>query len=117
MHNDHQAVPLATRSKAYSSVTRIPYLLKPSNSSNIKVIPVRKVTKRIKGKEGQSSSKQQQQHWQQQAAAADPGFSRIAAPVHRPTDPVVGMLPDAAQLGCSSGLETAQIEDRYSRSS
>ena len=27
--NNYQAVPLATRTKAYSSVTRIPYLLKP----------------------------------------------------------------------------------------
>ena len=29
VQNNHQAVPLATRTKAYSSVTRIPYLLKP----------------------------------------------------------------------------------------
>ena len=27
--NKHQAVPLATRTKAYSSVTRLPYRLKP----------------------------------------------------------------------------------------
>ena len=29
VQNNHQAVPLATRTKAYSSVKRIPYLLKP----------------------------------------------------------------------------------------
>ena len=29
LQNNHQAVPLANRTKAYSSVKRIPYLLKP----------------------------------------------------------------------------------------
>ena len=29
VQNNHQAVPLATRTKAYSSVTRISYRLKP----------------------------------------------------------------------------------------
>ena len=41
------------------------------------------------------------------STAADPGFSRIATPADRPTAPVVGLLPEAAQLGCIPGLETA----------
>ena len=56
---------------------------------------------------GQSSSKQQQQHGQQQAPAADPEFSRITAPAGRSTAPVVGLLPEADQLGCLLGMETA----------
>ena len=57
--------------------------------------------------------------WQQQAPAADPGFSRIAAPADRSTAPVVGLMPEAAQLGCMPGLETAliEIENRYYTSS
>ena len=42
------------------------------------------------------------------APAADPESSRIAAPADRSTAPVVGLLPEAAQLGCLPGPEAAQ---------
>ena len=41
------------------------------------------------------------------AAAADPGSSRIAAPADKSTALVVGLLPDAAQLGCLPGPKSA----------
>ena len=47
--------------------------------------------------------------WQQRAPAADNASSRIAAPADRSTVPVVGLLPEAAQLGCLPGPETALI--------
>ena len=74
----------------------------------------------VKKQEEQSSSMQQQQHSSSTLAAAPAAknaFSRIAAPADRSTSSVVGLLPEAAQLGCLRGLETAQIEDRYSSSS
>ena len=43
------------------------------------------------------------------SAAPDPGSSRMAAPVHRSTAPVAGLLPEAAQLGCVPGPETAWV--------
>ena len=44
-----------------------------------------------------------------QQQAADPGSSRIAAPADRSTAPVVGLLQEAAQLGCLPVPETALI--------
>ena len=44
-----------------------------------------------------------------EAAAADKASSRIAAPADRSTAPVVGLLPEAAQLGCLPGPEIALI--------
>ena len=43
------------------------------------------------------------------APTAVPGFSRIVAPADRSTTPDVGLLPEAAQLGCLPGPETAQL--------
>ena len=47
--------------------------------------------------------------WQQQPAEAYKASSRITAPAERSTAPVVGLLPEAAQLGCLPGPETAHI--------
>ena len=47
--------------------------------------------------------------WQQQAPAADNASSRIVAPADRSTAPVVGLLPEAAQLGCLPGSKTAHL--------
>ena len=46
------------------------------------------------------------------AAAAHPGFSRIAAPAHKSTALVVSLLPEVAQLGCSTGSQTAYLGRR-----
>ena len=40
-------------------------------------------------------------------AASDAGSSGIAASADRSTAPVVGLLPEAAQLACLPGPETA----------
>ena len=68
-------------------------------------MPVRNVTKHKKAKaivEAAAAAL-----WQQQAPAADNACSRIAAPADRSTAPVVGLLPEAPQLGCLPEPETA----------
>ena len=58
-------------------------------------VPVRFMTKRKKASRALVEAAA--------AAAADPGFSRIAVPADRSSAPLVGLLPEAAQLGCLLG--------------
>ena len=73
------------------------------------------MTKRIKARVVVVEAAAAAAAWQQQSAS-DNSSLRTAAPVDKSTAPVVGLLPEAAQLGCLPGPETALITSSLVRS-
>ena len=86
------------------------------DSSRI-IIPVRNVTKRKKARAvvveaGAAAAAAQRQHSGSTKPQQQTTHSRGSHPLpaDRCTAPVVGLLPEAAQLGCSPGPEIAHID-------